>query len=187
MKRFLITALLLLPGIAGHGYAQSELRQYPLQHTTAEQLIPTLRPLIDEDAAISGHGNLLILRAERSALEQIEPLIRQLDQTQASLLISLRQGGGTVSDRRELAAAIQYDSDSDPNLSGQIRTSKRISTHGRRGEQSLRALDGGVIAISQGELIALPSAPLWGPGIVYEELQRGGRPARAPGGQGSCA
>ena len=52
MKRFLLSAFLLLSALAA--LAQGSLEVVPLQHRSAEQVMPILRPLLDPGAALTG-------------------------------------------------------------------------------------------------------------------------------------
>lgn len=88
MKRLILPLLLLF----SCGIFASELRTFELQHRSAEELIPILRPLVDAGGAISGTGYTLIIRSSEENLTQIEQAIEQLDQAPRMLMISVDQG-----------------------------------------------------------------------------------------------
>ena len=65
MKRLfaaLLCLALLSPLLAR---AQQEMEVIPLRHRTVEQVLPTLRPLLEPGGALSGMNDQLILRASR--------------------------------------------------------------------------------------------------------------------------
>lgn len=61
-----------------------------LKHRSAEELIPTIAPLLSADEGVSGQGYQIILKANTGSLENIKRLIQQLDKPAAQLLISIR-------------------------------------------------------------------------------------------------
>ena len=72
--------------------AAEELRLFELQHRSAEELIPMLRPLLPPQAGISGSGNTLMVRSTAQELAQLNEVLQQLDRPSRQLLISVQQG-----------------------------------------------------------------------------------------------
>lgn len=153
--------------------AQDSLYHFELEHTTAEALIPVLSQILDDDEAVTGQGMLLIVRADAAKAAQLETLIHKLDKPLAPLLISVRRGIDVVSRNQEIDSDIRYDNRDSAQTAIQIRGGLRHSTNDENAEQSVRSYDGGVVAISTGELVALPTVTLWRPGLMYQELSRG--------------
>lgn len=89
--RILLTVLLLLPLLGSQAYA--EINFVTLKHRNAESLIPLLQPVLDEGVRISGKGATLIVNSKPWQLEELRPLIEQLDTPLQSLMISVMQGG----------------------------------------------------------------------------------------------
>ncbi len=89
MKRLtlLLTSLSLLPMLA-----HAEINFITLKHRSAETLIPLLQPVLDDGIKISGHGETLIVNSKPWQLEELQPLIEQLDTPLQSLMISITQG-----------------------------------------------------------------------------------------------
>lgn len=87
MKAFFLI-LLLFPLLT-----HAEMNIITLQHRSAESLIPMLQPVLDEGIGISGRGASLIINCKPWQLEELRPLIEQLDTPLQSLMISVTQGG----------------------------------------------------------------------------------------------
>jgi type II secretory pathway component GspD/PulD (secretin) len=89
--KVLLPLLLLLP-LLGHS-THAEINFVTLKHRNAESLIPLLQPVLDEGVRISGQGATLIVNSKSWQLEELRPLIEQLDTPLQSLMISVIQGG----------------------------------------------------------------------------------------------
>ncbi|MBW6476597.1 MAG: nodulation protein NolW, partial [Chromatiales bacterium] len=89
MNRALLGLLLLT---LASPLAADELRLFELQHRSAEELIPMLRPLLPPQAGISGSGNTLMVRSTAQELAQLSEVLQQLDRPRRQLLISVQQG-----------------------------------------------------------------------------------------------
>jgi len=93
MRRLLLLALmgvwfcLLVPGAP----AQESLQVIELHHRTAAELIPVIRPLLDEHDAISGTGFKLLVRASPEHIARLEQLVKQLDRAPRRLRITVRR------------------------------------------------------------------------------------------------
>ena len=91
MKRLfaaLLCLALLSPLLAR---AQQEMEVIPLRHRTVEQVLPTLRPLLEPGGALSGMNDQLILRASRKNREEIKRALDALDRPARSLVIHIAQ------------------------------------------------------------------------------------------------
>jgi type II secretory pathway component GspD/PulD (secretin) len=97
----LLLALLLTIGAA---YAD-EVEVIQLRYRTAEQVIPTLRPLVEPGGAISGMQSTVVIRASRANIAQLRQVLDTLDRTPRRLLISVRQDAGGSFERRGAAVA----------------------------------------------------------------------------------
>lgn len=91
MKRLLaaLLCLTLLSPLLAH--AQQEMEVIPLRHRTVDQVLPTLRPLLEPGAALSGMNDQLILRASRKNREEIKRALDALDRPARSLVIYIAQ------------------------------------------------------------------------------------------------
>ncbi len=91
MKRLfaaLLCLALLSPWLA---HAQQEMEVIPLRHRTVDQVLPTLRPLVEPGGALSGMNDQLILRASRKNREEIKRALGALDRPARSLVIHVAQ------------------------------------------------------------------------------------------------
>jgi type II secretory pathway component GspD/PulD (secretin) len=101
----------LLAGHAGLAAAQHSLEVIPLRHRTAEQVLPSLRPLLEPGGALSGQANQLIVRASPGNLADIRAALEAIDRPLRRLQISVRfddslaestqgiEAGGTIGNR----------------------------------------------------------------------------------------
>jgi type II secretory pathway component GspD/PulD (secretin) len=99
--RSVLFALLFALGVA---YAD-EVEVVQLRYRTAEQVIPTLRPLVEPGGAISGMQSTLVIRASRANIAQLKQVLDTLDRTPRRLLISVRQDAGGSFERRGAGVA----------------------------------------------------------------------------------
>jgi type II secretory pathway component GspD/PulD (secretin) len=101
MMMRLLLVLLFTFGVA---YAD-EVEVIQLRYRTAEQVIPTLRPLVEPGGAISGMQSTVVIRASRANIAQLRQVLDTLDRTPRRLLISVRQDSGGSFERRGAAVS----------------------------------------------------------------------------------
>jgi type II secretory pathway component GspD/PulD (secretin) len=90
------------------GWAQTpgqSLEVIKLKYRPAEDLIPTLRPLLEPGGALSGDGFNLFVRATPANLAQLRQALEQLDRRAVQYLISVRNSTRQEIERERLAAA----------------------------------------------------------------------------------
>jgi type II secretory pathway component GspD/PulD (secretin) len=68
-----------------------------LQYRLADEILPTLQPLLDPGAALSGSGDLIFVRTSPANLQQIRSAVAALDRAPRQLLITV--GQATEADR----------------------------------------------------------------------------------------
>lgn len=90
-KKFLAVLLpaCLATAVQAADYA---LKIIPLQHRSAEELIPAIRPLLGPDEAVTGIRYQLFLRASDASQREVECLVQTLDQPRRNLRVTVRQG-----------------------------------------------------------------------------------------------
>jgi hypothetical protein len=176
----LISTLLLIPclALAGPG---DPLTTLELRYRTAEDLIPTLKPLLGPEDAISGQGGLLFLRTDQATVQQIQGLLDQIDRRPANLMISVRTG--TDMQREKQAIGISGDIRLDDPQQSEIRgtATSRYQTRDRGNLQQLRVLEGRTAYIDYGQSVPYPTISAGaGPyghyqhyGMQYRDLHRG--------------
>jgi type II secretory pathway component GspD/PulD (secretin) len=96
--RLLVVALALFAGLAVACAEDVEVIQ--LKYRTAEQVIPTLRPMVEPGGAISGMQSTLVIRATRANLAQLKQIVASIDTMPRRLIISVRQDAGAAFEQR---------------------------------------------------------------------------------------
>jgi type II secretory pathway component GspD/PulD (secretin) len=81
---------LLLCALGAAALAQS-LEVIDLQHRTAEEIIPVLRPLLEPGGALSGKDYKLFVRASAANVKQLRQALAQLDRQPRQLFVSERR------------------------------------------------------------------------------------------------
>ncbi|RMG53644.1 MAG: hypothetical protein D6717_10930, partial [Gammaproteobacteria bacterium] len=148
-KRYLFLLPLLL--LALQTARADRIETYPLQHRSADEVMQTLRPLLQPDEALTSSGNLLILRAGDATHEQVKRLLPQLDRPLAQLRISVRQLQRGQADDRQIGTRgdIRVGTGQDASIEFEAR-SRQYSTE-RENAQSLLVREGDEAWISTGE------------------------------------
>jgi len=185
VRLFAMLAFLL----AGTALAD-EVEVIPLHHRTAEQLIPTLRPLVAPGGAITGMQSSLIVRSTRANIEEIKRVLAALDRAPRRLLISVRQDAGGVSDRRSMSAggtvsgsrgsvSVGQGAPAGSGVNARILDSSRTTDD--RVVQQVQALEGNPAHISVGSSRPVPTrSTTVGPGgvvvsegVIYQDVSTG--------------
>ena len=86
----LLAMLLLALGLVGIAWAD-EVEVIQLKYRTAEQLIPTLQPLVEPGGGLSGRQSMLVIRSSRANIAQLKQVVATLDTLPRRLMISVRQ------------------------------------------------------------------------------------------------
>ena len=135
----MVRALLLLI-LAFSAYAQQSLEVIPLRHRTADQVLDTLRPLIEPGGTMTGQGNQLIVRASPGNLAEIRRALDAIDRPQRRLQISVRFDDAIDTARRDLEVAGSV-SNRGVRIEGSARDRQRSADE--RVDQRVQAIDGG--------------------------------------------
>ena len=86
--RSALAAMLTLAGWQAAG--QQSLEIIPLRHRTVEQVLPTLRPLLEPGGTLTGQSNQLIVRASPGNMAQLRQALEAIDRPLRRLQISVR-------------------------------------------------------------------------------------------------
>lgn len=153
----LASLLLCVSCLIGEAQAQQRLEIIPLQHRLAEQVLPVLQPLVPSGSSISAMDNKLVVRASPQVLAQIRQVLSEIDKPARRLMITVKQGELSESDRR--AAGISGDvairnGNVDADVRGGI--SARSSTMRNDGSSQVQTLEGSNASIYLGTSLALP-------------------------------
>jgi hypothetical protein len=142
----LLLALVVQPALA-------EVDIIDLRHQPAEQIIPALREVAPEGAAITGTGFQIIVRAEAGDIAVVRELVRGLDQPVETLQISVRQVGADTGLRQGTEGGVRIGGGT---ASGSVRIYRSEDARSDRSVHSIRVQDGQSAWIDTGgtELVA---------------------------------
>ena len=146
--------------------AQGTLEVITLRHSTAEQVIPVLRPLLEPGGALSGQYNQLIVRTSPGNLAQIRAALDAIDRPQRRLTISVRFDSAQDAARRDVQGAVRITSEG--NSSAAVRIDNASARQDERVDQRIQVLEGGRATIATGQsrpvrvrqVIQTPSGPV---------------------------
>lgn len=160
---------LLLCLLASTALAQGTLEVITLRHSTAEQVIPVLRPLLEPGGALSGQYNQLIVRTSPANLAQIRAALDAIDRPQRRLTILVRFDSAQDAARRDIQGAARIASDGhSTSASAAVRIDNANSRLDERVDQRIQVLEGGRATIAAGQsrpvrvrqVIQTPSGPV---------------------------
>jgi hypothetical protein len=146
MNRYALIALLVC--FAEVTAAQQSLEVISLRHRTADQVLETLRPLLEPGGTLTGQGSQLILRVSPENLAEIRRALDAIDRPQRRLQISVRFDDAFDMSRRELGASGTIG-DRGARIEGRARDDRGSATE--RIDQRVLAMDGGRATILAGQ------------------------------------
>ena len=194
----LLRLCLCLPALA---VAQQEMEIIALRHRTLDQVLPTLQPLLEPGATLSGMNDQLILRASPRNRQQIRQALAAIDTPPRRLLIRVSQNrevegrdegvavvaGGDIGQTRWIgkpSGGMQENTRvevrrGDASVSAQAWDSRRTQASGSM--QTVQVVDGGRALIEVGRSLPIPLRQVAiGPrglavseGIVYRDVGQG--------------
>jgi len=138
-------ALACLPLLAA---AQQSLEVISLRHRTADQVIGTLRSLVEPGGSLTGQGNQLILRVSPANLAEIRQALDVIDRPQRRLQISVRFDDAFDASRRELGASGTVGNQGSRI---ELRGQDFRASGAERVDQRVLAMDGGRATIFTGQ------------------------------------
>ncbi len=176
-------AALLILLLSAAGMAADRIEVIPLQNRSAEELMPLIRPMLDENEALSGTGYRLIVRAAPQRLEDIRALVAQLDQAARQLRISVRRAAHEEIEREGARGSVDIGAGGGQQIEARGRAIVR-STRDKGSERNyyeVSALEGTPVFIHTGEAFPVPSRSshvvdgriVIVEGIDYQELSSG--------------
>ena len=133
--------------------AQHALEIIPLRHSTVDQVLPTLRPLLEPGATISGQSNQLILRASPGNIAEIRQVLDTIDRPRRRLQISVRFDESGTSAEQGMDAGGRV-SNRGARIEVQIRDAHGDSRE--RVDQRVQVLEGSRAFISNGQSRVVP-------------------------------
>jgi type II secretory pathway component GspD/PulD (secretin) len=147
--------LLILCAIAARCAVAADLVVIDLHNRTANEVLPSLRPLVGPDVALSGVDYKLLVRGSAADVEKIREVLAVLDRAPRQLLISVRYGGNPQSKSSELGAAANID-----NRGAQVTVHGDVTTRtvADSNTSSVRVLEGNSAHISTGQSVPVITA-----------------------------
>ena len=162
--RFLCGLMMLL--VLGLTPARAdEVEVIQLRHRTAEQVIPTLQPLLDAGGALTGMQSSLIVRSSRTNIEQLKRVVAGLDTAPRRLLISVRQDASFSGERRHYGvsgtiaagdARVAINERARRDTGASVRMLDSASAGDERNVSQVQALEGSPAYIAVGQSIPVP-------------------------------
>jgi type II secretory pathway component GspD/PulD (secretin) len=151
MRFVLLLACMLL--FAGAARAD-EVDTIQLRHRTAEQIIPTLQPLLDQGGALTGMQSTLIIRSSRKNIEELRKVVATLDTAPRRLMIYVRQADYATMQRSGARISGRVSSE-DTNVRARVldSTSARDETF----DSQVQALEGNPAYIAVGQSVPVTS------------------------------
>jgi hypothetical protein len=162
-----------------------------LHYRTAEDLLPVLQPLLPAGAAISGTGDMLLVRADAATVAQLRAAVANLDSAPRQLLITVgqvtgTQGGGTTvrGSGTVTTGNVQVGVNQPPQSTsgGKVVVRSGTASDGLRDVASVRALEGRETYIALGQSRPFTSTTVTQPGVYppivtqsteYRDVQSG--------------
>jgi hypothetical protein len=151
MARIALALVLALTAVAAGAQA---LEVISLKHRTADQVLETLRPLVEPGGALTGQGNQLILRASRANVLEIRRALDAIDRPARRLQISVRFDEALDASRREIGASGAI---SNRGARVEVRGDDSQARGFERVDQRVTTLDGGRATIMTGRVEEMTS------------------------------
>lgn len=148
---------------------ETSIKIIELHSRTSSEIISVLKPLMDNNTAITGTGYQLIVRATPSKMAEIKNLLNKLDKSARSLIISVKHGANInleelnanisgqvkISDEATIGAGNNTES-ADGRTRIRIKINQTAARNNEAGTYQVRVLEGNVAHIQTGKTIPLP-------------------------------
>lgn len=122
-----------------------------LKYRTADEIIPSIKPLLSNNEGISGRGFQLFIKANPSSLREIKKLVTQLDKQAAQLIISVKNLNDTNSLQSNISinGRINYSTSGTDNRTT-INTDEQSTTSTHQRRPQIRVTEGKPALIGSG-------------------------------------
>ena len=91
-------------------YAADTIHYFDLKNRPADEVIPLIRPLLNDTEAMSGDGYQLFIKAPASRVKEIESLISSVDRASKTFRISVTNDEYAASNENNINASVQIES-----------------------------------------------------------------------------
>ncbi|MFC1602273.1 hypothetical protein ACFL3U_01765 [Pseudomonadota bacterium] len=176
-KRLLLLLFVLLFSTAN---ADTELTIIKLKGRTAEEVIPLIKPFVDQNDTITGMGNQLIVRTSSERLADIYKILEEFDRPPRRLIIHVRQERLTENERKRLSAGINADigehvtveaGDKTKDNSIRLHARTRSTRRDHNVTQRIQALEGKAAFITTGKVIPIQERSTYISGRAIHQQQ----------------
>jgi len=134
--------------VASLSAAQYALEIIPLRHRTVEQVLPTLRPLVEPGGTLTGQGNQLIVRASPANLADIRRALDAIDRPLRRLQISVRFDDALEASSQGIEASGRIGN---RGSRVEVQAQQSSSRSDERVDQRVQVLEGGRAMIFTGQ------------------------------------
>jgi hypothetical protein len=139
---------------AVQAFAQSyPLEIISLRHRTVDQVLPSLRPLLDPGATLSGQSGQLFVRTSPENLVEIRRALDAIDTPTRRLRILVRFDDAGASASRDVSASAVI---TNRGSAAEVRAREAQSTSNERIDQQVQVVEGGTAWIGTGVSRSLP-------------------------------
>ena len=138
---------------AAQAWAQGALEIIPLKHRTVEQVLPTLRTLLEPGATISGQSGQLFVRTSPANLAEIKQALEAIDRPSRRLQVLVRFDDALESSSRDVSASGTI---SNRGSNVELRAQDSRSAAEERIDQRIQVVEGGTARIFTGQSRTLP-------------------------------
>jgi len=143
------TAFALAFALAAQLVCAQALEVISLRHRTADQVLDTLRPLVEPGGVLTGQGSQLIVRASAANIAQIRRALDAIDRPQRRLQVSVRFDDAGEASRRDLGASGTI---SNRGARVEVRGNDSQARGFERVDQRVTTFDGGRATIMTGRV-----------------------------------
>lgn len=152
--------LAAVASLAGTSVRAESLEAIPLHHRPAEEMIPLVQPLLPPGAAVTGTGDVLLVRGDAATVAEVRRALATLDRAPLQLLITVGQTTGSSRQSGDVRASgtigsgdVQVGVNRPPaGAAGADVTARSTSTRDDiRSVSTVRALEGREVYVATGE------------------------------------
>lgn len=136
----------------------AELRSFELRYRGADEAVALLRELLPPDAAVSGRGFVVFVRADADALNTVSEVLQRWDRPPRMLRIEVRDRSHRQQTRDTSGADVTVDSG---GARGRLQVQTTTTSEGDMGRQVVQVLEGATAYIGTGR--RQPVVTLWEP------------------------
>lgn len=108
MKKFIIIFILVI--LAPSIYSADTIHYFDLKNRPADEVIPLIRPLLNDSEAMTGDGYQLFIKAPANRLKEIESLISSVDRASKTFRISVTNDEYAAINENNANASVKIES-----------------------------------------------------------------------------